>query len=39
VHFQAERADLVEGVRRMAAAWRGYRPPARPISSPPVMTI
>ncbi|WP_202796992.1 aminotransferase class I/II-fold pyridoxal phosphate-dependent enzyme [Kribbella flavida] len=39
VHFQAEPSDLVEAVRRMAAAWQTYRPPTRRITGSPALTI
>jgi DNA-binding transcriptional MocR family regulator len=37
--FLAPPDDLSEAVRRLAAAWRGYRPPPAPAISPPAMSI
>jgi DNA-binding transcriptional MocR family regulator len=39
LHFVAQPADLTEAVRRLAEAWRAYRPPRAPAVSPPVMSV
>ena len=39
LHFLATPDDLTEAVRRLAAAWRAYRPPPDPATSPPVMSV
>jgi DNA-binding transcriptional MocR family regulator len=39
LHFAAPPDRLTEAVRRLAAAWRGYQPPAVPVSSPPAMSV
>jgi DNA-binding transcriptional MocR family regulator len=37
--FIAPPDDLTEGVRRLAEAWRGYRPPPAPAIAPPAMSV
>ena len=39
LHFVAKPADLTEAVRRLAGAWRAYRPPPAPAVSPPAMSV
>lgn len=39
LHFLATPDQLTEAVRRLAAAWHDYRPPARPTPTPPTMAI
>jgi DNA-binding transcriptional MocR family regulator len=39
LHFAAQPDDLAEVVRRLAGAWRGYRPPPAPTVSPPAMSV
>jgi DNA-binding transcriptional MocR family regulator len=39
LHFLAPPDDLVEAVRRLAAAWRTYRPPSAPATASPAMSI
>jgi DNA-binding transcriptional MocR family regulator len=39
LHFMAARDDLTEAVRRLAEAWRHYRPPPSPVTSPPAMSV
>jgi DNA-binding transcriptional MocR family regulator len=39
LHFLATPDDLTEAARRLATAWRTYRPPAAPAVSPPAMSV
>jgi DNA-binding transcriptional MocR family regulator len=39
IHFLASPEDLTEAVRRLAEAWRGYRPPAAPVTSPAALSV
>src|SRR5215471_4394125 len=39
LHFVAQQADLTEAVRRLAEAWRAYRPPPAPAISPPALSV
>ena len=39
VPFIAAPDELAETVRRLAAAWRTYRPPSVPAVSPPAMSV
>jgi len=39
LHFVASRDDLTEAVRRLAAAWRSYRPPAARPGPLPAITV
>ena len=39
LHFVARAADLTEAVKRLADAWRAYRPPPAPAISPPAMSV
>jgi DNA-binding transcriptional MocR family regulator len=39
LHFLATPEQLSEAVRRLATAWRDYRPPPHPTPAPPTMTI
>jgi DNA-binding transcriptional MocR family regulator len=39
LHFLAGPGQLSEAVRRLARAWRGYHPPAEPVTSPAVLTV
>ena len=39
LHFAAGADDLSEAVKRLADAWRAYRPPRAPVISPPAMSV
>jgi len=39
LHFVASADDLTEAVKRLADAWRAYRPPPSPAISPPAMSV
>jgi DNA-binding transcriptional MocR family regulator len=39
LHFAARADDLTEAVKRLADAWRAYRPPPTPAISPPAMSL
>ena len=39
LHFLASPDELTEAVRRLAAAWRAYRPPAFPVPAPAALTV
>jgi DNA-binding transcriptional MocR family regulator len=39
LHFLAGPEVLTEAVRRLAGAWRSYRPPPVPATEPPVMSV
>jgi DNA-binding transcriptional MocR family regulator len=39
LHFAARADDLTEAVKRLADAWRAYRPPPSPAISPPAMSV
>ena len=39
LHFVARADDLTEAVKRLADAWRAYRPPPSPAISPPAMSV
>jgi DNA-binding transcriptional MocR family regulator len=39
LHFLAAPDGLSEAIRRLAAAWRAYRPPPARTVSPPVMSV
>jgi DNA-binding transcriptional MocR family regulator len=39
LHFVAQPEVLTEAVRRLAEAWRAYRPPAAPVTAPPAMSV
>jgi DNA-binding transcriptional MocR family regulator len=39
LHFLAQPEVATEAVRRLAGAWRAYRPPAIPVTSPPAMSV
>lgn len=39
VHFLLPPDELTEAVRRLAAAWRGYRPPAVRIAAPAALAV
>jgi DNA-binding transcriptional MocR family regulator len=39
MHFLASPETLTEAVRRLADAWRAYRPPAVPVTGPPALSV
>ena len=39
LHFVAPPGVLTEAVRRLAEAWRAYRPPPAPATAPPAMSV
>ncbi|HEX9519181.1 MAG TPA: pyridoxal phosphate-dependent aminotransferase, partial [Streptosporangiaceae bacterium] len=39
LHFLASPDELTEAVRRLAAAWRAYCPPAFPVPAPAALTV
>jgi DNA-binding transcriptional MocR family regulator len=39
LHFVTRADDLTEAVKRLADAWRAYRPPPSPAISPPAMSV
>jgi DNA-binding transcriptional MocR family regulator len=39
LHFLARPEVLTEAVRRLAEAWRAYRPPAVPATAPPAISV
>jgi DNA-binding transcriptional MocR family regulator len=39
LHFVARADDLTEAVKRLAGAWRAYRPPPSPAISPPALSV
>jgi DNA-binding transcriptional MocR family regulator len=39
IHFLVPPEELTEAVRRLAAAWRAYRPPAFRVPSPAALTV
>ena len=39
IHYLATPADLTEAVRRLAGAWRAYRPPTARVTAPAAMSV
>jgi hypothetical protein len=39
VHFLAHPDVLTDAARRLADAWRSYRPPSAPATAPPAMSV